>query len=175
MRSTGPGRFGAQNIRGLLSAPGLLGAVPVVGGALSFGAQLEMKYGAAAEGMVAGLTGQLLRESGMEDSAGGEILDRVTKLVLQMQDSVRGVVQSLDAKLRAIEPALEAVLMMGKGQLLAAGGLDKGFLSQYAENMFEIQSTLLRKDKDVRDKTLREVSEAGGSELVKSLLNMAKR
>ena len=72
----------------------------------------------------------------------------------------------MDSRLRAIEPALEAITEMGKAQLFITGGVEPDFMVKFATDIYEIQRTLVNKEKDVRAKSQRIV----GSGLIKEFI-----
>lgn len=142
-------------IRALLSAAGLVGAIPVVGGAARVGVEALQKYGALGVGLIEGLTDEM-----------PPLIRAALRAVTDTVEELHQQVNKHDATLRSIEPAMETVLALGKAQLLADSASGLSYLAEVFGQARSIEEARIRMQRFSRDMALRTMSETGGPALV---------
>lgn len=150
--NTGPGKFGLRQIPQLLGAANLAGAVPGIGGSLRFGVEAQQKYGPAFEGIV---------EGAIDQSTESPILRALLKTPLKSEEAVRKFIMQLDLRMKTLGATFDKVAEMAKAQLLTGGHLDGKKLAQFASTAYDWEFVNARKDRDLRDKTLKMLAEYG--------------
>jgi hypothetical protein len=150
--NTGPGKFGIRQIPQLLSAGELAGVVGgPFGGAARMAVNLQQQYGAFAEGLQEGIIDQMPLPTMMKAAMKAQIA--VT------QTQIRKFVTEVDLRLKNVLPAFDRTLEMVKAQLLTGGHVNAKAVGKFAATSYEWEFLNARKDKDIRDKTLKLLGE----------------
>lgn len=148
MDATGPGKFGLRQIPALLSAENLAGAIGgPFGGAAKLVVAAEQRYGAVAEGIVEGMVDQLplspMMKVGIKAATAG------------VNAELRKWINEIDLRMKALQPALERVIEMSKATLVTGGHINAHALEKFARTAYDWEFVNARKEKDIRDKTLK--------------------
>lgn len=159
----GNNRFGLRDIPGLLSAEGLGGALPVIGGPTRAVIQGVQKFGPMATGINEAIAQNL--PPGLR-----EVFEGVSAF---QSETVKKLIE-VDQRLRAIEPTFEASLQVARAQLLLGGAVDVGDLAEFYKQTYEITYAQRAKDIDVRTKTLEELSKSGAKQLIDAVQKSVK-
>lgn len=142
-----------------LTAPDVLGATPVVGGAARLGSSLVQRFGALA--------------SGIAQAAAADLPAPVAKAIAAAVDGVitqtGAAINSLDARLRAFSATFEQVKAVTKAQLLLYGKVDTTGTAAFTQREFTIQSKLLQLQKTAEDAVLRELGRNGQKTMIDAL------
>lgn len=151
MDNTGPGKFGLRQIPQLLGAAELAGAVGgPVGNAAKLVVGLEQRYGAVAEGLIEGSIDQMPITPAVKAAIKGA--------TTQMNERLRKFTTEIDLKLKSFMPALDQAIEMSKAVLVTGGHLNSDKLTKFIWNSYDWQFVQARKDKDIRDKTLKMIA-----------------
>lgn len=148
MDTTGPGKFGLRQIPTLLSAENLAGAVGgPFGGAAKMLVGIEQKYGAVGEGLVEGMIDQMPLSATMKIG--------IKAATAGVNAELRKWITEIDLRMKSLQPALEKVIEMSKATLVTGGHINADALTKFAKTAYEWEFVNARKEKDIRDKTLR--------------------
>jgi hypothetical protein len=134
--------------RQMLTAAGLVGAIPFIGPAAKLSTELTQKFGPFAAGGLAGI-------------------EMMEKLVTN--------INKLDARLKAIEPAFDKTLSVAKAQMLMAGkeGLNVPDLMELFTNLYEME-TIQRRLKFKVDMEVKEIfGKAAGGAMTEAIMRAA--
>lgn len=152
----GPGKFGLRQVPSLLSAAELAGVIGSpfgvpIGPVAKFAIGMTDQYGAFGAGFAKGL----VKNSGLPDS----VKTMYDSIIETVDSSLRKNLIEVDRRLKAFTPAFEKTLEMVKAQLLTGGHLNTKRVQQFAYTAYEWEFVQARKDKDIRDKTLKMLGE----------------